>query len=747
MGFKKRVIVSTAAHDASRPAAAQAASAGNEPAGDEPTGSEPHIDGSRTTAEHFQALATSQILWSASPDGEMIQDSPSWRELTGQTCGEWQGLGWLNALHPADRERTRHMWLEAVADGTRFQTEYRVRRPDGSYTPVMARATPVLDADGTVRAWLGTCMDITEMRQTEERLREQIRINETLYRLGVSFARELDDKKLVQLVTDVATDLSGAHFGAFLFRAPGDPDVYRPYALSGPEAKAFAAFVTPATSPLFAATFRGETVVRLHDIRTDPRFSRADATLPGSGGVVRSYLAVPVLGRTGQVMGGLFLGHEQARRFTESHDRLVVGLAAQAAVALENARLYQALKESEAAARRAYDAAKRAERRKDEFLAMLGHELRNPLAPIVTALEILRLKRGAAPPDKECAVIERQVRHLTGLVDDLLDISRITRGKVELEKRVLDLAEVVAKAVEMASPLLEVKTHTLDISVPENMLVEGDPRRLIQVVSNLITNAAKYTEPGGSIIIAGTWERGGKEAVLRIWDNGIGIPGELLPHVFDLFTQADCSLDRKAGGLGIGLTVVKSLVALHGGKVSAHSEGTNRGSEFLIRLPAHQPRRAIGQSPGEQPAGGQPRGEHAAEVTDGDHYTSSTRILVVDDNQDAASAVVQVLEMLGYECGIAHDGPSALSLAHRFDPDVAILDIGLPVMDGYELATRLRKLPGLSDLRLIAVTGYGQHEDRARSAQAGIEAHLIKPVCLEALRGVLDEPENEAESE
>jgi PAS domain S-box-containing protein len=373
--------------------------------------------------------------------------------------------------------------------------------------------------------------------------------------------------------------------------------------------------------------------------------------------------------------------------------------------------------------KRAEKVAEAANRAKDEFLAVLGHELRNPLAPIVTAVQLMKL-RDPEHHGKERTVIERQAQHLVRLVDDLLDVSRITRGKVELKRRRVELSEVVAMAIETASPLFEQRRHRLEVDVPPHGLgIHGDPERLAQVVANLLTNAAKYTNPGGRILVGA--RRDGDHVVMRVQDNGTGIAPELLPRVFDMFVQDGQALDRSQGGLGLGLTIVRSLVELHGGSVEARSAGVHRGAEFIVRLPAFAHTDAEGRSP-------LISGDHA-----GPAPNAKLRILVVDDNQDAADLLAATLELLGHRTRIAHDGPEALAAATEFAPDVALLDIGLPVMDGYELAQRLRQQRASAALKLVAITGYGQEADRSLSQAAGFLDHLVKPVDVSSLQGVL----------
>ncbi len=365
---------------------------------------------------------------------------------------------------------------------------------------------------------------------------------------------------------------------------------------------------------------------------------------------------------------------------------------------------------------------KEADRRKDEFLAMLAHELRNPLAPLRNALYIVR-QRG---PERRAVsrqawdLMDRQIGHLVRLVDDLLDVSRITRGRVELRKEVIDLAEVATRAVEAARPLIDARRHRLTYEgPPEPVRVEADPVRLTQVIGNLLNNAAKYTDEGGRITL--TVGREVREAVVRVRDTGTGIPPEMLPAVFDLFTQAERTLDRAQGGLGIGLTLVRSLVEMHGGTVQVFSAGVGAGSEFVVRLPALA---------GAVEGGAGPGPGVAAAVT-------PRRILVVDDNVDSAESLALLLRLAGHRARTAHNGPGALAAARDFRPEVVLLDIGLPGMDGYEVARRLREWADGERVLLVAQTGYGQEDDRCRSRQAGFDAHLIKPVDPSVLQALL----------
>ncbi len=360
-----------------------------------------------------------------------------------------------------------------------------------------------------------------------------------------------------------------------------------------------------------------------------------------------------------------------------------------------------------------------ADRRKDEFLAMLAHELRNPLAPIRSATEILRL-RGSDEQDPRWArrVIERQVQHMAHLVDDLLEVSRITTGKITLAKERVEVASIVKQAVETARPGIERREHQLQVSLPATPLyLDADPTRMAQVIGNLLDNAAKYTEPGGSIGIEVQPET--TEVVIRVYDSGIGISADLLPRVFDLFMQADASLERSAGGLGVGLTVVRRVVELHGGSVEAFSAGPGQGSEFVICMPRAAP----------PPA--------AAEVAPAAPTRAPQRVLVVDDNVDAADSLAYLLETFGHEVRSVHAAAAGLEEARRFAPDIVLLDIGLPGMNGYEVAKALRQQPACAHAMIVALTGYGREEDRQRALHAGFDAHLVKPVDIKTLQEVI----------
>jgi signal transduction histidine kinase len=380
---------------------------------------------------------------------------------------------------------------------------------------------------------------------------------------------------------------------------------------------------------------------------------------------------------------------------------------------------------------RAEAALKEADRHKDEFLAMLAHELRNPLAPILSALQLMRMRPVEAQLQWSEEVIERQVRYLTRLVDDLLDVSRITRGKITLAREPLELAALISRAVETVQPVIDERSHQLSIDVADGHLkVHGDPVRLVQAISNVLSNAAKYTEPGGTIRLLAA--RAGADLEIRVRDNGIGIPADRMPQIFNLFTQVNHGSEHAQSGLGIGLALVRRLIEMHGGTVSAHSDGSGCGSEFVVRLPmisggAH----AEAGAPAEVEV--QPQSGACAQP----QRQAQRRILIADDNADALESLARVLQLSGHEVFSACNGSAALESAERHLPDVALLDVGMPLLNGYEVARRIRAEPWGKGVLLVAVTGWGQETDRRRSREAGFDSHLVKPLDLDELTRLL----------
>jgi len=553
-----------------------------------------------------------------------------------------------------------------------------------------------------------------ERSAAERALHEEAKTLETLDLIGRLLTAELDLERILQAVTDAATEVSGAAFGAFFYNVTNElGEAYLLYTLSGAPREAFEKFGTPRNTPVFAPTFRGEGPIRSDDITKDPRYGTMGPHfgMPAGHLPVRSYLAVPVRSRSGEVLGGLFFGHPEPGVFSERAERTVAGVAAHAAAALDAARLYQQRAEL-------VEQLRESDRRKDEFLATLSHELRNPLAPLQNALQGLRLGADGGVPDaKMREMMERQIGHLVRLVDDLLEVSRISRGKFELRRERVEVATVVRHAIETSEPLLRNARHELEVTLPdEPLFVDGDPTRLTQILANLLNNSARYTPAGGHIGIR--VERQGDLVAISVRDDGMGITAEALPRIFEMFTRGSIAVGVQ-GGLGIGLALVKKLAEMHGGSVSAKSEGSGCGSEFTLKLPLT-----------------------AAVTTVGVERTATPvpqhkRVLVVDDNVDAAETLAMLLGLIGADVRVAHDGPSALAAFAAFVPELVLLDIGMPGMDGYEVARRLRTQDAGRAANIVALTGWGQNEDRRLAREAGFDHHLVKPANLDALRAIL----------
>jgi signal transduction histidine kinase len=435
--------------------------------------------------------------------------------------------------------------------------------------------------------------------------------------------------------------------------------------------------------------------------------SESGTELPG-GGALRSVAALPLYAH-GKHLGACVFGFVEPRPLSATYRALAQDVIRQLALALDRACSYERIAHERARA-------EQASRAKDEFLAMLGHELRNPLSPILTASQLMRM-RGGDEHERERTVIERQVKHISRLVDDLLDVSRITQGKVELRRRAVDLADIITQATELASPAFENRAHRFVLDAPQSgIIVHADTQRLVQVLCNLLTNAAKYTPANGEIKL--TVRTAASTVSISVKDNGLGIDSKLLPNIFDLFVQGRQGIDRASGGLGLGLAIARSLCEMHGGMIRAHSEGPGLGSEFVVELPRFANTR---------PAKANVSGAFKLPTVRG------RRVLVVDDNEDAAFLFSEALKRLGHHVEVAYDGPSAIALAREQPPEIAFLDIGLPVMDGYELGRRLRELGGTPP-RLVAVTGYGHSSDRERSRDAGFDLHLVKPIEIVAVQ-------------
>jgi PAS domain S-box-containing protein len=725
-------------------------------------------------------------------------------------------------------------------------------------TQSLFRALSALERTGNIDAFDGVTALVVDVKLAATALADEARTLDAVNQTARVVASELDLERAVQKVTDAATQLVGAAFGAFFYNVRGENgDAYKLYTLSGASRDGFAHFPMPRNTALFGPTFRGESLVRSADITLDPRYGRNAPYhgMPPGHLPVRSYLAVPVLSRKGEVLGTLFFGHPDPGVFDERAERQAVSVAAHAAIAIDNARLYEAaqreilerrrvavaLRASErrlkavldnatvavflmdpdrnclymnAAAERltgyqlaqaqgkrlhelihhsrpdgspypveecpidrsipesdgqqgeevfvhadgrfypvaftaspirdeqgnisgtivevrdvraekeAAEQLREADRRKDEFLAVLAHELRNPLAPLRSGLDILRL---LTPKDPTLArttdMMGRQIRHMVRLVDDLLDLSRVTHGRLELRCEPVLLREVADAATEASRALIDAYGHELVFRCGDDQLaVDGDAQRLAQVISNLLSNSAKYTPPGGRITL--TIEHDGDHAVISVVDTGIGIPSDSITRIFEMFSQIRSDGHQTEGGLGIGLALVRYLVELHGGTVTAKSAGVGKGSEFTVRLPTLAHFKAVDEAPA---------GVESNETV----QVTRRRVLVADDNADAAASLTLWLELAGHEVHIATNGQQVVALAERFRPDVIFMDLGMPQLDGLAASRKIRSQPWGQTIRIVALTGWGREEDRMRTQAAGIDLHWVKPVDPHALRRIL----------
>ncbi|MFC5459972.1 ATP-binding protein [Massilia niabensis] len=535
----------------------------------------------RSREQRFRSLvmATSQTVWSTSPDGRVLEDSPSWRAVTGQSYDEWKEYGWLDAVHPDDRENAKRVWLDCAANRPVYETAYRLRQVDGSYRWTAVKGVPIEDADGSVREWIGANKDIHEMvtaqAELSQRLEREKRHSALLSKVAQAsrtLSSALSSQDIAEGLVSEVRDILEVHQAVVSLTEGGNwAQAINAVSLSDKYAGYRHYDARTDGSGIYAEVCRTNRPLRLtHDELVAHSAWKGFGAHAAHHPTMRGWLAVPLIDRKGNNIGLIQASDRFEGDFTEEDEAILVQLASIAANGFENARLYSSLQEQD--------------RRKDEFLAMLAHELRNPLAPIASAAELLKI--GIASEErvrKSSEVISRQVKHMTSLVDDLLDISRVTRGLIQLECVPLEVMAIVSGAVEQARPLIETRMHALTVVPdPGGPRVMGDPNRLVQVLANLLNNAAKYTPRGGQIVV---WvERGAQSVSIHVRDNGIGIGGALLPHVFDLFTQAERTPDRSQGGLGIGLALVKNVVTLHGGTVTAHSDGAGMGSTFTVTL-------------------------------------------------------------------------------------------------------------------------------------------------------------------
>jgi PAS domain S-box-containing protein len=655
------------------------------------------------------------------------------------TWAEMRGL-----LHEEDRDRANMSVDQALAGHSDYDIEYRVLHEDGSEHWVSAKGRGVYDDDGGVVGMLGVVQDITYRKMTEATLREQTEALQTLNDIGRLISAELDIHNIVQAVTDAATELTGARFGSFFYNVLNEEgESYMLYTLSGVPREAFAHFPMPRNTDIFAPTFRGEGVVRIPDVKLDPRYGKNSPYygMPEGHLPVTSYLAIPVISRSGDVLGGLFFGHPEVNVFSEKHERLVSGLASQAAIAMDNARLYEAntraraeAEQAAAESERLYREAQEASRLKDEFLATVSHELRTPLTAILGWAHMLRTgKFDAGSSNKAFETIERNARAQGQLIDDLLDVSRIITGKLRLDVRAIDPNVFIESAIESVRPAVEAKGLRLQkIMDTGPVTVAGDPVRLQQVVWNLLSNAIKFTPRGGRVQVK--LERVNSHVEISVSDTGSGIASEFLPHVFDRFRQADQQTTRQYGGMGLGLSIVRHIVELHGGTVRAESAGADRGSSFTVMLPV-----APVYQVEETGARVHPAARDTLPNYEFSERLDGLKILIVEDEPDARDLLRIGLTQCGAEARAVASAAEALQAIEADAPDILISDIGMPEVDGYELMRRVRELPADRGARVpaIALTAYARTEDRLQALRAGYQMHVPKPVELAELVTVI----------
>ncbi|KRB79069.1 PAS domain S-box protein [Noviherbaspirillum sp. Root189] len=749
--------------------------------------------------------ATSQILWRCEANGESMKDSPSWRAFTGQSVEEMRGSGWQDSIHPEDRELAAAAWSKAILERSTYEIEYRLKHVSGQYRWTRARSVPLLNSNGSVREWIGTNTDITGKKQTELALKEAHFRLEAILSAGdigtwtfdlvanrmygdanlarlfdvklssdeglppevyftklhpddVEFERQrrehaINHRQPYHEIYRVRNSESGWRFlhirGNVEYAKDGTPLWIAGVALDVTALKAAEEKLRRREErygALFNAIDEGFYIIELiHDesgCAVDYRFLEANPAaekLSGLRNVVGKTLSEVVssptltwldnydqVAKTGQSMRFIDYSKVLSRWFDISVTRLGNEPGRQVALLFND--ITEQKRNEEELQRLAADLSQ-INRRQREFLATLAHELRNPLAPIRTGLDLLNVAMDVPEPiAKVHEMMNRQVDHLVHLVNDLLDLARINSGKIELKRDRHLLNEIMQNAVEVSLPLIKERRHELVIDLAEEPIwLDADKNRLGQVISNLLTNAAKYTPEGGRIILS--LQREDDAAAIRVTDNGIGIAAEEQSHLFQMFSQVGRGLGQSQGGLGIGLNLVKRLTEKHGGSILVSSPGVGLGSTFTIRLPVEQRDTDV---------------VHAYRLERSQEPTTAVplNIVIADDNRDAVELLKELLVLKGHTVTATYDGKSALMMLKEMHPDLALLDIGMPGMDGYEVARAIRSETQLQDIVLAAVTGWGNMEDRSKSREAGFDYHLTKPVSYGAILEVLTKVQN-----
>jgi PAS domain S-box-containing protein len=657
---------------------------------------------------HEMASTAPAMLWISDSAGAWTFLSRQWSELTGQEPEKALGLGWLDVLHPDDRDSAADAVLEATDQRRSFHFECRLSQPEGEPRWTIIAGQPRFGVDGEFLGFVGSAIDITERRKAEEAVIDEVHTRETLSRVGAALASELDPDTLIQSAIDAATALTSSQWGVFFFTVADDSgNTHELYAVSGLSKQAF-----PAAPDTPGHTARRPAILRIDDLLNADDADAAEVHrrwLPHDV-LVRSYLSVPVVSRTGDVRGGVCFGHTRPGVYRPKHEQLASGIAAWAALALDNASLYKEAQE--------------ANRAKDEFIATLSHELRTPLNAMLGWAHMLRAN--VLPPETQrraLETLERNVRIQAQLVDDLLDVSRIVAGKLHIKGDEVDLTTVVTSAADTVRPATVAKGLSLGVTVDPDrqVIVMGDGDRLRQILWNLLTNAVKFTPKGGRVEIElHTTDTG---ASVVVTDTGQGIRREFLHHVFERFRQADSTASRRHGGLGLGLAIVRHLTEAHGGSVSADSPGEGLGATFTVHLPVREVRTSPKIGPGPEI-----RGTALAGI----------RVLLVDDEADTREVLRVLLEVQGANVTSASSAGEALDLLRRRPTDVLLADIGMPEHDGYALIEAVRALPtSEAIIPAVAVTAYVSSRDRDRALKAGYGWHVAKPVDPDQLIAVV----------
>ena len=642
-------------------------------------------------------------------EGRILSWNAGAERIFGYTAAEAIGQP-ITMIIPPEHHAEERRILDQVRQGNRVDHFDTIRvTKDGRRIAISLTVSPVRDSRGVIIGASKVARDISERKRAEQILLESERRlaaeAAALARLNELSTRLWRTRNLSEGLDEILTaviELLGAENGNIQLLDSESP---------------LSREVSAADDFLRAEALRSGQRIIIEDTETDDTYAPYRAAARAAG--YRSLVSTPLLSADGEPVGLVATYFRSIHRPSEQELRRFDLYLRQANDFIERCKLEQVLRQNEAALRDA-------DRRKDEFLALLAHELRNPLAPIRYTLAANK-KGGRTPEQRTEAeeVIERQVAHMSRLLDDLLDVSRITRSRLELKKSSTELTAVVSSAIETARPIPVGKHHTLSVDLPTHAVrFEADLVRLAQVLSNLLINAAKYTDPGGQIRLRAVQE--GNDLLIAVGDNGIGIASDMMPRLFTIFSQAKDVLGRAEGGLGIGLSLVRGLVTLHGGSVEARSDGPGKGSEFIVRLPIGAPAAATQI---EAPAEGA--------VPEGSGGGVGLKILVVDDNRDAADSCATLLELCGHHVQTAYTGRNALELAETFRPHALLLDIGLPDFDGYQLARKIRAAPWGSSIVLIALTGWGQEDDRRRAFDAGFDYHLTKPIAPETVESLL----------